>query len=353
VYRAVLLALFLLASAACRADAIDAIVHAEMKRQHIPGLSLAIVKNGKVVKLRGYGLANVEHRVPATADTMFQSASVGKQFTAALAMLLVEDGKLSLDAPIATLLPQAPLAWSAITLRNLLNHTAGLPQEDPAIDLQKNYSDDELLQSMFRLPLAAAPGQKWVYSDLGYQVLGIVCTRAGGKFYGDQLRERVFAPLGMDARIISERDLVPHRAAGYDREGGVFLNQTWVSPSLNRTGDGSLLVSARDLAKWSIALETDRPLGAAVKQAMWSPAVLADGSRFDHGFGWELKAEAGHRSVRHSGAWQGFTTYLAHYLDDRLAIAVLVNRSHAQPHVIVERLTGHYLPALKSGAEKR
>jgi CubicO group peptidase (beta-lactamase class C family) len=197
------------------------------------------------------------------------------------------------------------------------------------------------------------PGQKWGYSDVGYQMLGIVCTRAGGKFYGEQLRERLFAPLGMDARIISERELVRRRAAGYDREDGVLLNQAWVSPSLNRTADGSLYLSARDWAKWSAALETDRPLAAAVRQAMWTPATLRDGSRFDHGFGWELKTEGRHRSVRHSGAWQGFSTYVAHYIEDRLAIVVLTNRSRAHPHVIVERLTGLYLPALKRAPTRR
>jgi CubicO group peptidase (beta-lactamase class C family) len=135
--RALVLVLLLLVFAAWRADAIDAIVRAEMRRQHIPGLGLAIVKDGRVVRLRGYGLADVEHRVPATPDTLFQSASVGKQFTASLVMLLVQGGKLALDAPVTALLPQAPSAWPAITLRHLLNHTSGLPQEDGAIDLQK------------------------------------------------------------------------------------------------------------------------------------------------------------------------------------------------------------------------
>jgi len=340
------LIILMLCSGTAFADPVDDIVNAEMQRQHIPGLSLAVVLDGKVIKETGYGLANVEHDVPVTPATVFQSGSIGKQFTAALVMLLVEDGKLRLDEPLSNYLMGAPDSWKKITLRQLLSHTAGLAEES-AIDLRKDYSEEELLQAAFKVPLIAAPGQKWSYSNLGYQVLGILCSRIGNKFYGEQLRERIFEPLGMQTRIISERNIVPNRAAGYDRVDGELYNQEWVAPTINTTGDGSLYLTVRDLARWSIALEGNAPLSQFIRTESWTPAKLSNGKLTDYGFGWQIGAAKGHRLIQHSGSWQGFNSFIVRYLDDRLAVIVLANRSRAHLQLISERIVWHFLPALK------
>ncbi len=340
------LVLALLCGLPALADPVDDIVAAEMRRQHIPGLAIAVVKDGRVIKEAGYGFANLEHEVTVTPETVFQSGSIGKQFTAALVMLLVEDGKLDLDASVANYLPGTPGSWRGITLRHLLTHTSGLGDGDPAIDWQRNYSEEELLASALKVVPVRAPGEKWSYSNLGYQVLGFICSRVGGKFYGDQLEERVFKPLGMNSKIISERDLVPHRAAGYDRVDGRFHNQEWVAPTINTTADGSLYVTVRDLARWSIALETEMPLGRDIKTQMWTPAKLNDGSLADYGFGWELGEAAGHPYVGHSGSWQGFNSHIRRYLQDRLAVIVLANRSSAELAAVVGRVSGYYVPEL-------
>ena len=302
------------------ADPVDDIVMAEMKRQHSPGIGIAIVKNGLPVKVAGYGLANVELQAKVTPTTFFQTGSVGKQFVAALVLLLVNDGKLKLDDPVSAYLPNAPPAWQSMTIRQLLTHTSGMARVDPAIDLRKDYTEDELLESAYKLAPSNPPGERYDYSNLGYQVLGIVCSKVGGRFYGDQLRERLFVPSGMSSRIISERDIVPGRAAGYDRVDGVLKNQQWVSPSLNTTADGSLYVSAEDMARWSIALDGDTVLTHAMKEAMWTPSTLNSGERWDYGFGWRLFNEEGRRSVRHRGDWQGFTSHIVHFPEDRLTI---------------------------------
>lgn len=335
-----------------KADRIDDIVRAEMGRQHSPAVSIAVVSKGATTKLQGYGFANLEHRVPANAQTVFQTASMGKQFTATLVMLLVREGRLALDAPVATYLADAPPSWRGITVRQLLNHTAGLDRIDPDIDLRKDYSEAELLASAYRLPPKYAPGERHEYSNLGYQVLGILCSKVGGKFWGDQLRERVLLPSHMNARVISEQDLVPGRAAGYERYEGQFENQRWVAPSQNTTADGSLYVTARDMAAWALALDGERLLSRAEKTEMWKPAMLSGGRTAAYGFGWELATEAGHRQVRHRGDWQGFTSYLLHLPDDRLTITVLMNRANAQPQVIADRVAAHYLPALRKPLPK-
>lgn len=331
------------------ADRVDDLIAAEMQRQHIPGLALAIVQDGKVVKEQGYGVANLEHDVPVTPETMFQTGSLGKPFTAALTLFLVDDEKFSLDDRISTHLPGTPESWSEITIRQLLTHTSGLVSFDDTIDLRRDYSDRELLASMAKLPLLFPPGEGWSYSNLGYQVLGMLCSKAGGAFYGDQLRERIFAPSGMKARVVADRSIVPHRAHGYDRVAGQFMNEEWVAPSQDATADGGVYASAHDLVRWSMALDTDDLLSREMKDASWSPARLKDGSATEYGFGWELRSVNGHRVIQHPGAWRGFSTQFARYPDDKLTIIVLTNRSRARPERIVERIAGFYIPDLKIG----
>jgi CubicO group peptidase (beta-lactamase class C family) len=289
-----------------QADPVDDLIQAEMKRSNTPGISLAVVRDGRIVREQGYGLANVEHGVPVTAATVFQSGSIGKQFTAALVMLLVEEGKLKLDDPISRHLPKTPKAWKNITVRHLLTHTSGVGDPGKKVDLRKDYTDEQMIAIAASVPLSFQPGERWEYSNTGYHLLGYICNRAGGKFYGDQLRERIFGPLGMGARIISERDIVPHRAAGYEVENGELRNQAWVSPTMNTTADGSLYLTARDLALWDLALYRDAPLSARLKESSWTPVTLKGGATHPYGFGWDLEPVNGHRRIWHNGRWQGF-----------------------------------------------
>jgi len=324
-----------------------------MEHQHIPGVSIAVVCDGKIIKEAGYGFANVELDVPAKPETIYQSGSIGKQFTAALVMLLVEDGKIALDDPISKYLPNVPEAWPKITVRHLLTHTSGLGDPFDKIDLHRDYTSDELLKIDGTIPLRFAPGEKWAYSNMGYQVLGFLCDKVGGKFYGDQLRERIFRPAGMTtARIISERDIIPNRAAGYEWVKGELKNQTWVSPLLNTTADGSLYLTVRDMARWDAALYGDKLLKRSSRDAMWTPVKLNDGTSHPYGFGWCLTPVAGHRCFSHSGEWQGFATYIARYVDDRLTVIALANRAGANAGKICGQIAGRYLSALAPPVSK-
>src|ERR1051325_5745516 len=194
---------------------VDEIVRREMQTQHIPGLSLAVVKAGHLILARGYGTANVEHQVPVRPETIFQSGSMGKQFTATAVMMLVEAGKIRLDDPVGKYLPRVPKRWAKITVRHLLTHTSGLGDYPSDFDFRRDYTEDELLKRLTEIPLAFAPGEKWRYSNVGYVILGILIGKVTGHFYGEFLSDRIFKPLGMaTARIISEADIVPNRAAG-------------------------------------------------------------------------------------------------------------------------------------------
>jgi CubicO group peptidase (beta-lactamase class C family) len=329
------LALILLLSITCLAQngvstKIDEYVRAEMQAQQIPGVSLAVVKNGEILLARGYGFANVEHQVPAKPETIFQSGSTGKQFTATAVMMLVEEGKLSLDDKLTKYFSDAPDAWRDITVRHLLTHTSGMTDYPRDFDLRRDYTEDELLQRVKAIPLAFQPGEKWSYSNLAYVMLGILIHKVSGKFYGDFLQERVFKPLAMStARIISEADIVPNRAAGYRIVNGQLKNQNWVSPTLNTTADGALYLTVYDMAKWDAALYTDKLLRKSTLEQMWAPVKLKSGKTHPYGFGWALTEVRGHRIVEHGGSWQGFKAQITRYLDDKLTVIVFANQARA------------------------
>ncbi len=331
-------------------DAAGEHVRTEMQKQHIPGLALLVSRGGKIVRAEGFGLANVELQVPVKPETIFQSGSVGKQFTATAVMMLVEAGKVNLDDPLTKFFPDAPAAWKDVTVRELLSHTAGFGDYPDKFDFRKDWTEGELIKLVESIPLAYPPGTKWEYSNLGYLTLGILIHRVTGQFYGDFLQERIFHPLGMDTtRIISEADIVPNRAAGYRLVKGELKNQEWVAPMVNTTADGSLYFSVLDLAKWDAALYTDKLLKRSSFDQMWTPVKLKDGqpNKQGYGFAWFMSTHHGHRVIGHDGAWQGFKTTIARYVDDQLTVVVLANLAEAEPGKIAEHVADIYLAAGK------
>ncbi len=348
----ILVGLVLFCAAPCAAQdtitaKVDDFIKSEIQKQRIPGVSLAVVKDGQIVLAKGYGFANVEHRVAVKPETIFQSGSVGKQFTATAVMMLVEDGKINLDEKIGKYLGSAPDVWKNITVRNLLTHTAGMTDYPKDFDFRRDYTEDELLKRAGAIPLAFQPGEKWQYSNLGYVTLGILIHKVTGKFYGDFLQERIFKPLGMTtARIITESDIVPNRAAGYRIAGGELKNQEWVSPSLNTTADGSLYLTALDMAKWDAALYGEKLLKKTSLEQMWVPVKLNNGKTSPYGFGWSLGEIDKHRIIEHGGAWQGFTSHIARYVDDKLTVIVLDNLSGGNATKIAHGVAAIYNPEL-------
>lgn len=319
------------------ADPIDELVRAEMKKSQVPGIALAILKNGKPIKMKGYGYANLEHKVPVKPETIFQSGSVGKQFTATLAMILVKEGKLSLDDEITKYLPEGKGKWEGIKVRHLLSHTSGLSDLPYwEMGMRIDHTEPDLVKFMLAQPEPKyKPGIEWRYNNGGYVMLGILIHRVSGKFYGDLMQEKIFKPLGMTtARVISEEDIIPNRAAGYQLVDGVVKNQWWVSPVLNTTADGALYLTLHDMAKWDAALYGEKLLSNAMLNEMWipnnefpakpgEPASLKRG----YGFGWFLARDGKKLRVEHSGGWQGFTSYIGRQTDKGLSVVLFSNLS--------------------------
>lgn len=329
-------------------DRIDAVVRAEMERQRIPGVAVALVRKGELLTAKGYGLANVEHDVPVTSETIFQSGSLGKQFPSAVVMLLVEDGKVTLDDPLVKYFPDAPEGWRAIRVRHLLTHTSGIPDyTEKDLDYRRDYTEDELAKMTYGLTLEFEPGSRWNYSNTGYVLLGILIHNVSGKFYGDVLKERVFTPLGMKtARIINEEDIIPNRAAGYRRVKGELKNQEWVAPKLNTTADGSLYLTVLDLVAWDRGLRAKAVLKPESWARVFTPVALNSGKTYPYGFGWSVEDVAGQPTQQHGGAWQGFQTYLARYLVDDLTIIAFANLAGANPGAIVDSIAALFNPRL-------
>jgi CubicO group peptidase (beta-lactamase class C family) len=328
-------------------------VRGEMQRQHIPGLALLVSRGGKIVEAEGFGLANVELQVPVKPETVFQSGSVGKQFTATAVMMLVEEGKVGLDDPLTKYFADAPASWNEVTVRELLSHTAGFGDYPEKFDFHRDVTEDEELKLVESIPLAYPAGTKWAYSNLGFLTLGVLIHRVTGEFYGDFLQRRIFRPLDMQTtRIISEADIVPNRAAGYRLVKGELKNQEWVAPMINTTADGSLYFSILDLAKWDAVLYTEKLLKHSSLEQMWTPAKLKNGqpNKGGYGFGWFIVERHGHRVISHDGAWQGFETTIARYVDDQLTVVVLTNLAGAKPGVIAEHVAQLYLAEGKNAA---
>jgi len=337
-------------------DKVDAYVQGVMKERKIPGIALLVVQDNKVVLSKGYGFSNVELQVPVNPETVFQSGSMGKQFTATAVMMLVEEGKIGLEDPLTKYFPEAPAAWKNVTVRQLLSHTGGFTDYPKNFDFRRDRTENQILKAIEAVPLAYPPGTKWAYSNLGYATLGILIHRASGKFYGDFLQERVFGPLGMTTtRIISEEDIIPNRAAGYRVVKGQLKNQEWVSPTLNTTADGSLYFSILDLEKWDAALTQGKLLKKSSFDEMWTIAKLKDGkpNSGDYGFGWFLESIHGHPIIEHEGAWQGFNTSINRYVKDKLTVVVLTNLAACDPGDIAHHVAGLYVSELTPDPEKK
>jgi len=329
--------------------AVDQYIQAEMAKRQIPGLALLVARDGQIVRAQGYGYSNLELQAPVKPETVFQSGSIGKQFTATAVMMLVEEGKIGLDDPLTKYFPDAPPSWKQVTVRRLLSHTAGFTDYPKDFNFRQDRTEDETLKIVEGLPLASSPGTKYSYANLGYLTLGVLIHRVSGKFYGDFLQERIFQPLGMTTtRIISEADIIPNRAAGYRLVKGELKNQEWVAPTLNTTADGSLYFTVLDLAKWDAALYTEKLLRRSSLEQMWTVAKLNDGqpNSGHYGFGWFIEAAHGHRIIEHEGAWQGFTGNISRYVDDKLTVIVLTNAEHSHPDEISHHVAGMYLPEL-------
>lgn len=350
---AVLLALFLLptvslADATGTADRVDAFLRAEMDRNRIPGAAVAVLRDGKLVKLATYGTANLETGAPVTADTRFQIASATKLFTSALLMDLVDEGKVGLDDPVTRYLPQAPPAWSAITVRQLASHASGMARVPPNPSLR---TMDEALSAAMKLPLATRPGETNAYGSDDFTVLAAVLEKAGGAPYPQLLKQRVLEPLGLarsafdNARldpphVVLTYDELPGRAGTYEWKAGTQQRYAFLYPSYTYAA-GGLFSSIGDMAAFVGGVLDGKLFGAKALQEMWTPVALAGGKPGGFATGWTVASERGRRKLGHSGG--PALADVAVYPDQSLAVVVLTNQRKLYP-TLASAVARFYLP---------
>jgi len=329
-----------------RADEIDSLIRGAMRQERVPGMALLVMRSGKVVRLSTYGLANVEHQVLVKHDTVFQSGSLGKQFTATAVLLLQQRGQITLDDPVGKYLPPGPPEWAPMTVRELLDHTSGIhdSEEDGGeiFDLRREYSDAEMIGILQSYPLSYPPGSRWKYNNSGYILAGIIVTRVAGMFYGDFLIHDVFRPLGMrTARVISDTDIVPNRAAGYVRTPSGIRNQDFASAALNATADGSLYLSLDDWAAWIAAMDRGALLSPPSWGALWDRGTTRDGQRTEHGFCWDHVQLHGHEVIEFDGSWQGFRSSIERDPAKGVTVVLLANLAEAEPVPLARAVLEH------------
>lgn len=325
-------------------DRTDDFIRAQMQQQRIPGLSVAIVKDGQVVKATGYGFANLQSKTPATPETVYKIASVSKLLIAAGVMVLVQDGRLGLDDPVAKHIVGTPASWSSITIRHLLSHTSGLVREGPAFDPSKVQPDLVVIRSAYREPLRSAPGERYEYGNLNFFMLADIIRTVSGRPWTEFVEERVFKPAGMRSTYpTNTTTTIPKLAVGYVDNDNPRPAPEWkaLRPS------GAFLSDVLDLVKWDAALDTDRVLSAATRREMWTQTKLRDGRASPYGLGWLVSTRDGRTRVQHTGGMPGARSGFVRYLEDRLTIIVLMNLDDVDIDAIVEGLAAVHLPAVK------
>lgn len=366
------------ASAQVSSSQIDA-VFASLKSSDAPGAAVLVVRDGRVAFRQGYGVTDLRTRTKIDAHTNFRLASFTKQFTAACIMLLAHDGKLHYDDHLTDFFPEFPEYGRSITVRNLLNHTSGLPDYEDL--LMKQYPDTPpekvpqildagVLRLLEQQSTGEFPaGSKWEYSNSGYAVLAMIVEKVSGKPFGQFLHDRIFVPLKMTNTLAYEKgkNEVPHRAYGHTKKeetrnneaktkpGGVtntdeIWQETDQSPTSAVLGDGGIYSSLDDLAKWDRALRnhtllTEKEMQPALTpvEPTGGPAMFPDGHALGYGFGWFLNAYRDQKRMSHDGSTIGFRTTIQRFPDDALTIIILCNRADLDPEALALKVADLYL----------
>lgn len=310
-----------------------------------PGAAVMVIRDGDILHQSGYGYADLERRILIGADSAFRLASVSKQFTAMAIMVLAESGEFAYDDPVSRYLPQLT-PYEGVTIRHLLTHTGGLPEYYDVIDsVSGRPTNADALSLLGQMAHADfVPGERYEYSNPGYDMLAPLVEAVSGMEFADFMRDRVFVPAGMQHSLIYDHTgpVVAERVFGYKPDGdGYVLNDD--DPLNGIVGSGGVYSTLKDFYQWDQALYSERLVGSAALEQAFTPAVLNSGDTCDYGFGWRIDNYEGRRRLRHGGSWVGFRTHIARYPDDRFAIVILSNRADFRPEDYVDPITDIYL----------
>lgn len=302
---------------------------------HFSG-SVLVTKGGETLFSQGYGLANVEHRVPNAPDTKFRLGSITKQFTAMAILILNEQGKLKLDDPIGKYIDDAPKAWEGVTIHHLLTHTSGVHSYTSDLEYAMKMAHPETVKTMIARfkgkPLDFKPGEKFSYSNSGYFLLGAVIEKVTGKSYQAFLKAAIFDPLGMkDTGYDHPKTVLPHRASGYMRGPAGLENAPYLDMAQPYAA-GSLYSTVEDLARWDRALAAGKLISKDFYTKMYTPA------KGDYAYGWSVTTRSGRKEIGHGGGINGFATQILRYPEQDVCAIVLCNVLPTNPGKVARDL---------------
>jgi len=335
-----------------QSEKVDALM-AQWSQGNTPGAAVIVIKDGAVVHKKGYGMADLESRTAISANTVFETASVSKQFTAMAVMMLAERGKLSYSDPLAKYFPELPSYAQQITIRHMLNHTSGLAdytiywKEGPRLnkDTARHTPEDVLKFLAAQKNLDFAPGEKWRYSNSGYVLLTLIVAKVSGVPFAQFVKENIFTPLGMnDSFVYGEpKTPAPNRAIGYIQNGSGFKRADY-NPNNFVIGDGGVHSTVEDMYKWDQALYTEKLVKAATLAEAFTSGTLNDGTKINYGFGWGLGKYSGASFISHSGGTDGFVAHIGRFPAQRLTVILLSNFEQLTPsYSLANKIAGFYL----------
>lgn len=340
-------------------DAVDTVVHQLMASRHIPGVSLAVVHEGKLIKTKGYGFLNRELSVKARPSSLFPIASMSKPLTATGLMLLVEAGKVDLDAPISTYIAKTPEHWADITVRHLLTHTAGLSESVYSGKLSRLAQADKFVRQAAKAPLDFQPGESWMYSNTGYYLAAIIIENVSGQPFETFMKARVFDPLAMEqtdalrASYVSSNQAMGYALGSDGRSVAPIDVRLSLLPKLmpSLRGAGSVTSTVLDIARWEMASQKGALLSLQRQEEMQQPVVMNSGLTFRYGLGWILEEINGRRMVSHGGNLWGYSTSIARFPDDQLTVIMLTNKDDEQGDYLARKVAEQYVLELKIDAD--
>ena len=352
-----LFVLFFSHSIFAQADSIDLFIQQEMQKRKIPGLQLAIVQNGKIIKTGNYGMANVQDSIPVSDKTVFNINSITKAFTGVAILQLVEAGKLNLSSPVSAYLDSLPDAWKRVTIQQLLSHTSGIPdivdEEESTMILP---SADLSWKKVQEMPVDFLPGEMFRYNQTNYLLLGKVIDKLTGMPFTEFIIKEQLQKVGMTKTARSgfgaTKEIVPHVAAGYRYSQGKMVNMFFSFPPFLQIAAG-MSSTATELAEWIIALQSMQLLKEKSSiTALWTPAKLNNGqtggfSNLLNGYaaGWPIVARSEHPAAAAVG---GGRSAVFVYPNDDLSIIVLTNLAGGSPDAFIDELAGIFIPDMKA-----
>ncbi|MRG45234.1 serine hydrolase [Chitinophaga sp. SYP-B3965] len=315
-------------------DEIDQYIFSQLTDQKITAINIGIIENGKITKVKGYGMANVEDRIPASDNTVYKLGSLSKQMIAAGIMTLIQAGKISLKDTVTKFFKDAPATWNKITIRHLLNHTSGLERESPAFDALLIQPDSVLISAAYKDPLVFATGTKWQYCNLGYFMLADIIRQVSGRSFPQFMKEEIFSKYGLtNTQTTSTTALIPNKASGYVLTDGKTLSKAIDYIALRPSG--AFISTIPDMLKWEMLMQQGKLLSKQNWQKMWTDVVDADASE-SYGYGWRVSKYKNRLMVYHGGSLPGFKSAYYRFPDDRTAFIILTNSDHANPNIIAK-----------------